>query len=205
MPHVGHCHPHVVNTIAEQARRLNTNTRYLHETIVDYAERLSAKLPDGLEVCMFVCTGTEANDLAWRMAEACSGAQGAIATAFAYHGNSTFASSLSSEELGLGRPLPNVKTIPSPDGFGGLYHREEKGWGERYAAHVDEAIKALQVKGYGVAAVYVDAIFLSDGIWTAPPGFLEYVFHQVRAAGGLCVADEVQGGFGRTGEHFWSF
>jgi 4-aminobutyrate aminotransferase-like enzyme len=174
VPHVGHCHPHVVNALAEQARRLNLNTRYLHETIVEYAEHLRAKLPEGLDVCMFVCTGTEANELAWRMARAWSGAQGAIATAFAYHGNSTFVSSLSAEELGLGRPLPNVKMIPSPD-------------------------------GYGVAAVYFDSMFLSDGIWTAPPGFLEYVFQRVRAAGGLCIADEVQGGFGRTGEHFWSF
>ena len=203
--HVGHCHPHVVNAIADQARRLNTNTRYLHEAIVEYAERLSAKLPDGLEVCMFVCTGTEANELAWRMARAWSGAQGAIVTAFAYHGNSTFVSGFSAAELGLGSPLPNVKTIPSPDGYGGRYRREEPGWAERYAAHVDEAIKALQAGGYGVAAVYFDSIFLSDGIWTAPPGFLEYVFGRVRAAGGLCIADEVQGGFGRTGDHFWSF
>lgn len=111
-------------------------------------------------MCMFVCTGTEANELAWRMARAWSGAQGAIATAFAYHGNSTFVSSLSAEELGLGRPLPNVKTIPSPDGYGGRYRREEQGWAERYAAHVDEAIRALQVEGFGVAAVYVDCIFL---------------------------------------------
>jgi 4-aminobutyrate aminotransferase-like enzyme len=205
VPHVGHCHSHVVNAIAAQARRLNLNTRYLHETIVEYAERLSATLPEGLEVCMFVCTGTEANELAWRMAQAWSGAQGAIATAFAYHGNSTFVSSFSAEELRLGRSLPNVKTIPSPDGYGGRYRREVQGWADRYAAHVDEAIQALQGEGYGVAAVYFDSVFLCDGIWTAPPGFLEYVFQRVRAAGGLCIADEVQGGFGRTGEHFWSF
>src|SRR3954468_9287071 len=205
VPHVGHCHPHVVNAIAAQARRLNLNTRYLHETIVEYAERLSATLPEGLEVCMFVCTGTEANELAWRMAQAGSGAQGAVATAFAYHGNSTFVSSFSAEELCLGRPLPNIKTIPSPDGYGGRYRREVQGWAEQYAAHVDKAIQALQGEGYGVAAVYFDSVFLCDGIWTAPPGFLEYVFQRVRAAGGLCIADEVQGGFGRTGEHFWSF
>ncbi|MEJ2604813.1 MAG: aminotransferase class III-fold pyridoxal phosphate-dependent enzyme [Gammaproteobacteria bacterium] len=200
---VGHSHPAVADAIARQSRTLNTNTRYLHEYVVDYAERLGALLPGELSVCFFVCTGSEANDLAWQMARAATGADGAIVTRNAYHGNTMAVAAFSPEELPDRQPPGWVATVPAPDAYNGPFRGGDAG--ERYAATLDEAIGGLDSRGHRAAAFFTDTIWSSDGVFVAPPGYLEGAWQRVRAAGGLCVADEVQAGFGRTGDHFWGF
>jgi 4-aminobutyrate aminotransferase-like enzyme len=196
-----------VQAIAAQASRLNTNTRYLHEHIVQYADELTARMPGDLSVCFFVCTGSEANDLAWQIACAASGGSGAIVTEHAYHGNTTAVAQLSPEELGSRRPENWVTTVPAPDRY--RYRadgeRSEALAGEAFAAHLDTAIATLYERGRRVAAFFVDTIYTSDGIHIAPPGYLAAAWRRVRAAGGLCIADEVQAGFGRTGDYLWGF
>jgi len=200
---VGHCHPAVTEAIARQSRTLNTNTRYLHGHILDYAERLGARLPGDLSVCFFVCTGSEANDLAWQMARAVTGGDGAIVTRNAYHGNTTAVAAFSPEELPERRTPGWVATVPAPDVYNGPFRGEDAA--ARYAATLDEAIAALAGRGHRPAAFFVDTIWSSDGIFAAPAGYLAEAWQRVRAAGGVCVADEVQAGFARTGDHFWGF
>ena len=202
---VGHSHPAVVAAIAGQARVLNTNTRYLHENIVAYAERLTARLTSGLSVCYFVCTGSEANDLAWQIARAATGGDGAIVTTFAYHGNTTAVQQLSPEELAAGQQEDWVVTTPAPDLYRGPYAGAGRDAGESCAALLDDAIAELGRRRRRPAAFFVDTIYTSDGIHVAPPGYLAGAWRRVRAAGGLCIADEVQAGLGRTGEYFWGF
>lgn len=205
VPHVGHCHPRVVEAVARQAGTLNTNTRYLYEAVLELAERLTSTMPSGLDVCIFVNSGSEANDLAWRLATAHTGGQGGLVTAGAYHGVTAAAADLSPEIWPSGRRPENVETVPAPNGYRGLYPREQPGWAKRYADHVDEAIDKLGYRGFGLAAFIVDPLFTSDGIFVPSPTYLRHIVDQVHEAGGLYVADEVQAGFGRTGEHLWSF
>jgi 4-aminobutyrate aminotransferase-like enzyme/Ser/Thr protein kinase RdoA (MazF antagonist) len=203
---VGHGHPAVVAALTGQAKTLNTNTRYLHDHIVEYAERLTATLPEPLSVCLFVCTGTEANDLAWQIARACTGGDGAIVTDHAYHGNSVAVSQLSPEELAPGQQEDWVATVPAPNGYSGPFRAPGDGrLGEHYAACLDEAIGELHDRDRTVGAFFVDSIYTSDGIVVAPDGYLGSAWRRVRAAGGLCIADEVQAGFGRTGAAMWGF
>jgi 4-aminobutyrate aminotransferase-like enzyme len=205
---VGHGHPAVVAALTRQARTLNTNTRYLHGHIVEYAERLTATLPDPLSVCLFVCTGTEANDLAWQIARACTGHDGAIVTEHAYHGNSVAVSQLSPEELAPGLQEDWVATVPAPNVYSGPFRSADRvsaEMGERYAACLDEAIATLEGRGHRPAGFIVDTIYTSDGIMIAPDGYLAGAWRRVREAGGLCIADEVQAGFGRTGGYMWGF
>lgn len=198
---VGHCHPRVVEAIARQAGRLNTHTRYLHETILDYAERLLATFPPQLGHVMFTCTGSEANDLALRIAKAFTGASGVIVTAHAYHGVTDAISQLS-PSLGAGVPRGrHVRLVPAPDPYRG----SAADVAAVFAGHVRRAIEGLQADGFGVAAMFCDTIFSSDGIFTEPEGFLRAAVDNVRDAGGLFVADEVQPGFGRTGTAMWGF
>jgi 4-aminobutyrate aminotransferase-like enzyme/Ser/Thr protein kinase RdoA (MazF antagonist) len=200
---VGHSHPHVARAIALQSATLNTNTRYLHENIVDYAERLGARLPADLSVCYFVCSGSEANDLAWQIAKSVTGADGAIVTDFAYHGNTTAVAQLSPEELADAHREDWVATVPAPDRYRCPFPGPDAG--ERYAEAIDDAIAALRSQGHEPAAFFADTIYTSDGIHVAPPGYLASAWQRVRDAGGLCVADEVQAGFGRTGAFEWGF
>ena len=206
VPHVGHCHPHVVEAIARQASHLDTNTRYLTEPILDYAERLTATLPAGLEVCLFVCSGSEANDLAWRLARAHTGNSGALVVAGAYHGSTAATSDLSPADPSAGaRPAPEVRILPAPDDYRGPWRRGERDLGRRYAAGAETALASLARSGLAPAAFFVDPLLTSSGILVPPSGWLAEVFRAVRRAGGLCVVDEVQAGFGRTGDHFWGF
>jgi 4-aminobutyrate aminotransferase-like enzyme/Ser/Thr protein kinase RdoA (MazF antagonist) len=205
VPVVGHCHQRVTEAIAEQAQTLNTNTRYLHETIVELAERLTATMPEGLDTCMFVNSGSEANDLAWRIATTVTGASGGIVTARAYHGVTAAINDLSPEEWPAGKRPGHVETLPAPDGYRGPYRSEEPGWAERYAAHADEVLETLARRGHRPAALLVDPAFTSDGIFDPPPAYLREVVRRVREVGGLFVADEVQAGFARTGSQMWSF
>jgi 4-aminobutyrate aminotransferase-like enzyme/Ser/Thr protein kinase RdoA (MazF antagonist) len=208
VPSVGHCHPSVVQAIARQAATLNTNTRYMYKSVIEYADRLTATMPGDLSVCMFVCSGSEANDLAWRLAKAHTGNSGGIVMEDAYHGTTDVVYDLSPAEYGegTGRTLAKyIATVPAPDGYRGKFRRDDPQYAQRYAACFDDAIASLDARGFAPAAYYLDLVLCSNGIMVPPPGYLSAAFQKVRAAGGLCVADEVQSGFGRTGDHFWGF
>jgi 4-aminobutyrate aminotransferase-like enzyme len=200
---VGHGHPRVVRAVAEQQRLLATHSRYLHEAIVELAERLQATLPPALDAVLVVNSGSEANDLAWRIARAATGHGGALVTECAYHGLTEATHTLSPEEWAAGERPGHVATVPAPDGYRGAYRRDQAGWAERYAAHVDQAAAGLADRG--VAAMFADPAFTADGILAPPPGYLSEVARRVRALGGLLIADEVQAGHGRSGSHLWSF
>ncbi|MBF9233312.1 aminotransferase class III-fold pyridoxal phosphate-dependent enzyme [Microvirga sp. BT350] len=198
---VGHSHPHVVAALSRQAAVLNTHTRYLHETILDYAEKLLAKFPKELGNVMFTCTGSEANDLAVRAAKAYTGGTGFIVTELAYHGVTDAVSQLSPS---LGPSVPrgdHVRTVPAPD----LYRSGGQDVAEVFARNVAAAIEDMRAKGIKPAALLVDTILSSDGVLSDPPGFLAKAVDVIRAAGGVFIADEVQPGFGRTGAQMWGF
>ena len=198
---VGHCHPHVVEALSRQAATLNTHTRYLTDGVLDYAERLLATLPHELAHVMFTCTGSEANDLAYRAARAYTGGTGIIVTQLAYHGV-TIAISEMSPSLGDGITIPpHVRTVPAPD----AYRTDGADVGAAFAADVRAAIADMQTHGIKPAALLVDTIFSSDGVFADPDGFLAPAVAAIREAGGLFIADEVQPGFGRTGAGMWGF
>ena len=202
---VGHCHPRVVEAMAEQASTLNTHTRYLHENIVRYAERLGATLTGDLGVCMFVCTGTEANDLAFRVARTVTGNQGAIVLENAYHGNSIVVTELSTEEYPPADQPAYLEALEAPNPYRGRYRYGDAELGEKYAALTDTAIDNLAARGVRPAMFMCDNIFSSNGVLTPPPDYLRGVYRRVRAAGGLVVADEVQSGLCRLGDNMWAF
>jgi 4-aminobutyrate aminotransferase-like enzyme len=203
VPVVGHSHPQVVDAVTQQQRLLATHSRYLHEAVVELAERLQATLPPGLDAVMMVNSGSEANDLAWRVACAATGRAGAVVTAYAYHGLTEATHALSPEEWANGEQPAHVATIPAPDGYRGPYRREEDGWVQRYASHIDDAARALGNRGF--AAIYLDPAFTADGILSPPATYLREAARRARALGGLLVTDEVQAGHGRSGTHLWSF
>jgi 4-aminobutyrate aminotransferase-like enzyme len=199
VPAVGHCHPHVVGAIARQAATLNTHTRYLTEGIIDYAERLVATFEAPLDRAMFTCTGSEANDLALRIARHHTGGMGVIVTATAYHGV-TAAVAEASPSLGPNVPAgPDIRMVPPPDPALG------DAAGRAFAAHVAAAVKDLRGNGIGLAAFLADSLLSSDGVIADPAGFLRPAQDLVHEAGGLYIADEVQSGFGRTGSHLWGY
>jgi 4-aminobutyrate aminotransferase-like enzyme len=198
---VGHCHPRVVEAITRQTAVLNTHTRYLHEGIVDYAEALTATFPGDLSQAMFTCTGSEANDLAVRIARFVTGGTGIIATELAYHGLTSAVAEFSpslGEAVTLGA---QVRTVPAPDS----YRHSPEEMMEKFGRDVSAAIADLKRHGIKPAMLITDTIFSSDGIFAGPKGFLKPAVDAIHAAGGLFVADEVQPGFGRTGEAMWGF
>lgn len=203
VPHVGHSHPYVSEAIARQARTLSTNTRYLTDQSIEYAERLVALAPEGLTSVIFVNSGSEANDLAWRMAKAFTGHKGGLAMEFAYHGVSEAMDAFSPSNAPEHWHAPHIRLLPPPDTYRGPLGEGEAGLGERYAALAEPMIAELQALGLGVAAAMVDSAFMTNGILDAPPGYLSGLVERVRKAGGLFVADEVQSGFGRMGTAFW--
>jgi 4-aminobutyrate aminotransferase-like enzyme len=200
---VGHSHPRVVQAVSQQQQLLATHSRYLHEAVVELAERLQATLPPELDAVMVVNSGSEANDLAWRIARAATGRAGAIVTACAYHGLTEATHALSPEEWAKGERPAHVATIPAPDGYRGPYRRGDDGWVQRYAAHIDDAARTLG--DHGFAALYLDPAFTADGILSPPPAYLRDAARRAQTLGGLMVADEVQAGHGRSGTHLWSF
>jgi 4-aminobutyrate aminotransferase-like enzyme len=204
VPSVGHCNPRVVEALTVQAQQLNTHTRYLHETVVDYAEQLASTLPAELEKCIFVCTGTEANELAMRIARVVTGQAGAVVMEYSYHGNSTLIAELSTAGVPPDRRPAHVAGVEPPNLYRGPFREDEPDAGERYAALVDDAIESLGQKGPGLAAFMCDAIFDTQGGLEAPVDYFRHVYEKVRAAGGVCIADEVQAGFARTGT-MWGF
>ena len=199
---LGHCHPRVVEAICKQAATLQTNTRYLHETILELAERMLASVK-GTELAhlMLTCTGSEANDLAYRMAKVRTGGTGIIVTDTAYHGF-TDAVSQFSPSLGMSVDLgAHVRLVPAPR----VYHAEGVDMAERFTRDVEAAIADLKRHGIKPAMLIMDSVFTSDGILPDPVGFLQGAVKAIKDAGGLFVADEVQPGFGRTGEYMWGF
>ena len=205
VPVVGHCHPAVTEAIARQSATLNTNTRYLHDLVVELGERIVATMPDGLDTVMFVNSGSEANDIAWRLATAYTGGAGAIVSAHAYHGVTAATIALSPEGWIQGQPPAHVETVPPPDGYRGPYHGGGSDCEIAYADRFREALTALSARGFRPAAAFLDSLFTSDGIFATSPRYLREVLRHLRAAGCLLVADEVQCGYGRSGTHLWSF
>jgi len=203
VPHVGHCHPRVVSTLCEQAKTLNTHTRYLHDNVLNLSRRLSQTMPEALDVTMFACTGSEANDLALRIARAKTGGTGIVVTEHAYHGNSRDIAAVSPAYPNFEGLGPHVRTVPAPDLFRGVYRGSDAGAG--YARLVREAFADLSKYGHKPAALLIDSMLASDGSPTPPVDFLQLAAEATRAAGALYVADEVQPGFGRTGAAMWGF
>lgn len=204
VPSVGHGNAEVADAIARQMRTLCTNTRYLHPTLIEYAERLTATLPGTLSQCLFVNSGSEANDAAWRIAKLVTGKSGAIVMQNAYHGVTDQVAALSPYYGPLAQPQANfVQALEAPDTYRGRFKGADAA--ALYAADADRAIAALQESGHGVAMLLIDSAFVSNGILDVPPGYFAAVAEKVRAAGGLVVADEVQSGFGRMGVEFWGF
>lgn len=230
VPHVGHAHPRVVEALARQAGVLNTNTRYLHRRILDYAERLAATLPDPLSVCFLVNSGSEANELALRLAEAYTGARDVVVLGEGYHGNTSSLVDISPYKFdgpGGAGPPPWVHRVPTPDPYRGRYRTgrvtaagdspaepeaaAERGtvasaseMGRCYAAHVAEAARKARERG-GLRALFAEPILSCAGQVVPPPGFLSAAYASTRREGGLCVSDEVQVGMGRVGRAFWGF
>ncbi|MBS0564128.1 MAG: aminotransferase class III-fold pyridoxal phosphate-dependent enzyme [Proteobacteria bacterium] len=196
--HVGHCHPKVVEAIARQAGMLNTHTRYLHEGILDYGERLVAKFGHGLSQIILTCTGSEANDIALRMAQAVTGKVGIIATDNTYHGNTTAVAHLSTRRPPIGGWPAHVRRVPAPDSLvaGGCD-------GAVFAGHVERAVGELEAAGHGFAGLILCPVFANEGLPDVAPGFLDATVAAVRRVGGLVLCDEVQPGFGRLGSHWW--
>jgi 4-aminobutyrate aminotransferase-like enzyme len=178
---------------------LNTHTRYLHENVIELAERLTEYFPEALDNVMFSCTGSEANELALRIARTVTGGTGVIVTDFAYHGNTKAIYEISTEDIPKEEIPDYVVSVPSPDTY-----RDELS-AEDYAKQVREAVATLRERGIKPAAFIVDTIISSDGVVTPPSDYLRNAAVTIHAAGGLFIADEVQPGFGRMGEHFWGY
>jgi 4-aminobutyrate aminotransferase-like enzyme len=204
VPHVGHCHPRVIKALHSQASTLNTHTRYLHDNVVNYAERLTQKFDPSLAMAMFTCTGSEANELALRMARHHTGAQGILVTESAYHGNTEAVAELGTAFMPEAAASKRVRSIPLPDSYHGLPGVPTEALADAYADAVKDAIDAFAADGVGFAGILLCPDFANEGLLNVPPGFMEKAIAHVRAAGGLFIADEVQGGFGRTGRHWWS-
>ncbi len=206
--HVGHCHPRVVAAAGEQMARLNTNTRYLHDNIVQYALRLTATLPEPLSVCFFVCTGSEANELALRMARIATGNRDFVVLDHAYHGNTNEIIRISPYKFdgpgGQGAEPFVHKTI-MPDLFRGPYTYGDPDAAQKYARDVDRVFNQAHSSGRNVAAFIHESIPGVGGQIILPEGYLQNAYQAARRQGALCIADEVQIGFGRVGTHMWAF
>jgi 4-aminobutyrate aminotransferase-like enzyme/Ser/Thr protein kinase RdoA (MazF antagonist) len=204
--HAGHEHPRVVKAGQAQMAVLNTNTRYLHDNINQFAQALLATFPPALSVVHFVNSGSEANELALRMANAATGQRDMIAVEVGYHGNTSACIDISAYKFdgkgGQGAPA-HTHIVPLPDAFRGLYRGQDTGL--KYAAHVAEQIRRIQRAGRGVSGFICESIISCGGQIELPEGYLKTAYDAVRKAGGVCIADEVQVGCGRVGHAFWAF
>jgi 4-aminobutyrate aminotransferase-like enzyme len=203
VPSVGHAHPRVVAAVANQTGLINTHTRYLHEHVVALAERLAASLPGELSQCYFVCTGTEANDLAVQIARAVTGHHGIVVTERSYHGNSDLVGKLSTDSYPESDRPDWLGVVEPPNTYRGPFCEPETDLAAKYSALVDESLADLERYGHGTAAMLIDTSWDSNGVLIAPDGYVERAAASVRAAGGLVIADEVQAGYCRLGRNFW--
>ena len=208
VPHVGHCHPRVAEAAHRQMRRLNTNTRYLHDSLNEFAERLTATMPASLEVCFFVNSASEANELALRMARAHTRRQDMIVLEGAYHGHTTTLVNMSpyKHDGPGGKGAPRwVHAAPVADVYRGQYKADDRDAAAKYANAVREIIRQIETSGGGIAGFIAESCPSVGGQIIFPNGYLERVYAYVRAAGGVCIADDVQTGYGRLGTHFYGF
>jgi len=208
VPLVGHSHPRVVQAASAQLTLLNTNTRYLHDNVNRYAERLTRLLPDPLRVCFFVNSGSEANELALRLARTHTGREDVVVLDHAYHGHTTTLIDISPYKFngpgGSGRK-PWVHVAPLPDDYRGPYRRDDPNAGAKYARHVEEILDQARTSERQIACFIAETLPSVGGQIVLPSGYLAEVYRHVRTAGAVCIADEVQVGFGRLGSHFWGF
>lgn len=208
VPHVGHAHPRIQAVVADQLKRVNSNTRYLHPAQAEFSEKLLSKLPPELSVCWFVNSGSEANELALRLARAASGGRAMVTPDHGYHGNTTGAIDLSAYKFnapgGVGQP-DWVELIDIPDDYRGAYRRGDPQAGERYAKQVDRALESLTSRNQRIAGFIAETYPSVGGQIIPPKGYLQGVYDRIRAAGGVCIADEVQTGLGRLGGNYFAF
>lgn len=200
VPSVGHCHPKVVEAVSKQIGVLNVHSRYLSAVVETYIERLTETMPPSITNLVMACTGSEANDLAMRVAAKATGGTGFVVTDSAYHGNTTAVTAISPTSLVQGDPAPHVRTVPPP---GPEFYGEDVAAG--FAAAITAAFADLEAAGFKPAGFICDTIFSSDGIYADPPGFLADAMAATHKSGALFIADEVQPGFGRTGDALWGF
>ncbi|MEE9333257.1 MAG: aminotransferase class III-fold pyridoxal phosphate-dependent enzyme [Granulosicoccaceae bacterium] len=208
VPHVGHAHPRLQLAVGEQLKRLNTNTRYLHPAQSAFARKLLSKLPEQLCVCYFVNSGSEANELALRLSRAVTGGRDIVTPNHGYHGNTTGAIDISAYKFnapgGIGKP-DWVWLVDIPDAYGGKFRQPESDCAQLYAKQIDNAVDGINNAG-GKLAGFIAETFPSVGGQVIPPdGYLDKVYRKIRAAGGICIADEVQTGLGRLGEYYFAF
>jgi len=207
VPHIGHQHERVVQAATQQIQVLNTNTRYLHENITDYAQALLDTLPEKLLVCHFTNSGSEANELAMRMAKAFTKQKDMVVVEVGYHGNTNACIEISSYKFdgkgGQGAP-DHIHVVPIPDMYRGI-EKDNSNPGKAYADYVQKAIAKVHAQGKGIAGFISESILSCGGQVVLPEGYLKSAFEAVRAAGGVCIVDEVQVGFGRVGDAFWGF
>ena len=199
VPNVGHCHPHVVEALSKQAATLNVHTRYLHETILEYGEKLTGTFDDSLSMLFLTCTGSEANEIALRMARSHTGGQGIICTNATYHGNTTAVDALATL-FNEGKPNgPNVKAVDFPCAYRPVDGLVGEALSEAYVAQVKQAIEEFTEEGVGFAGMLICPIFANEGLPDVPGDYMQKIAKLVRDAGGLLMFDEVQSSFGRTG------
>ncbi len=206
--HVGHEHPRVVLAGQRQMAVLNTNTRYLHENMVKFVAELLSTMPPALNVAFIVNSGSEANELAMRLAKTYTNEKDMIVSEVGYHGNTNGCVEISSYKFdgpGGKGAAPHVHVVPIPDVYRGIYRADDPQAGSKYASHVKQAVKKIQSEGRNPAALVFESVISCGGQVELPKSFLKDAYQYVREAGGLCIADEVQTGCGRAGDHFWAF
>jgi 4-aminobutyrate aminotransferase-like enzyme/Ser/Thr protein kinase RdoA (MazF antagonist) len=208
VPHVGHAHPRIQAVAADQLKRMNSNTRYLHPAQTAFADKVLSKLPEKFEVCFFVNSGTEANELALRLARAHTGAKGMVTPDHGYHGNTNAAVAISAYKFnkpgGIGK-ADWVELVEVADDYRGSFKRDDADRARKFADLVDPAIAALQQRGHGIAGFIAETFPSVGGQIIPPKGYLPAVYDKIRAAGGVCIADEVQTGLGRLGDFYFGF
>ena len=208
VPHVGHAHPRIQALVSEQLRRLNTNTRYLHPAQTAFADSIVAKMPAALKVCFFVNSGTEANELALRLARAHTGGKDIITPDHGYHGNTTGAIAISAYKFnapGGDGQLDWVHLVDLPDDYRGQFKRDDADRAKKYANQIDECLSTISDRASRLAGFIAETFPSVGGQIIPPPGYLKSVYQKVRAAGGICIADEVQTGLGRLGDFYFGF
>lgn len=207
--HIGHSHPKITLAATNQLRKLNTNARFLYKNNIEYAEKLLSYFPDSLQVVFFVCTGSEANDLALRLARSYTNQNDVIVIDGEYHGNTTAVDEISTCLMDNPTASKSVRSFThpliQPNVYRGKYRENEPNVAELYAQDVTNKIAHIQSQGRGVAAFISESLLGSGGGVEMPKEYLKKVYQLVREAGGVCIADEVQIGFGRMGTHFWGF
>jgi 4-aminobutyrate aminotransferase-like enzyme len=201
---VGHCHPHVVEALCKQAATLNTHTRYLHEGIVELGEMLVAKMPAAIDTCIFTCTGSEANDLATQIARHVTGNQGMVVTEASYHGVTELTRRLSTDSYPAQDRPDWLAVIEPPNLYRGPYRRDDPAAAQKYLQQACAQLDLLEARGHKLAALMIDLVWDSNGPLVAPPEYLLGLCAEVRKRGGLVIADEVQAGYCRSGEQWWT-